>query len=89
MAFKKDPQATLDYTFDWGPWLAPIADTIATVTWTTSGTLTKTSQSNTSTTATAFVSGGTLDSTETLACRITTNGGRTDERTIQLKIVNR
>ena len=89
MAFKKDPQAVLDYTFDWSPWLTPIADTIASVTWTTSGTLTKTSQSNTSTTASAFVSGGTVDETETLTCRITTNGGRTDERSIQLKIVNR
>ena len=89
MAYKKDPQAVLDYTFDWAPWLTPIGDTIVAVVWTLSGTLAKVSQSNTTTTATAFISGGTLGETETLTCRITTAGGRTDERSILLHIVNR
>lgn len=87
--FKKDPNAVLDYTFDWGPYLTPLADTISTVTFILTGTLTKTSQANTSTTATAFVSGGTVGNTETLTCRIVTTGGRTDDRSISLKIVDR
>lgn len=89
MAFKKDPNAVLDYTFDWGPYLTPLGDTISTATWVLSTGLTKVSQSNTTTTATAFVSGGTVGETATLTCRIVTNGGRTDDRSISLKIVER
>lgn len=87
--FKKDPNAILDYTFDWGPYLTPLSDQIATATFILTGTLTKASQSNTTTTATAFIAGGTEGSTESLTCRIVTVGGRTDDRTISLKIVNR
>ena len=88
-SYKKDPNAILDYTFDWTEYLAPITDTIASVQFATSAGLTKTSQSNTTTTATAFVSGGVVGATEKLTCRIVTAGGRTDERTIDLKILER
>lgn len=87
--FKKDPNATLDYTFDWSLWLTPIADTITSVTWVLTSGLTQVSASNTTTTATAFISGGALDAVEELTCRITTAGGRIDDRTIQLNIINR
>ena len=88
-SFKKDPDAVLDYTVDWGPWLTGIADTIATVTWLPDTGLTVVSDSNTATTATAFVSGGTVNTIKSLTCRVTTAGGRTDDRTISLKILNR
>lgn len=88
-AYKKDPNATLDYTFDWGPYLAPLGDTIASVAWVLSSGLTQVSVSNTTTTATVFVSGGVIDTDETLTCRITTAGGRIDDRSITLKIVAR
>lgn len=87
--YKKDPNATLDYTFDWTAYLTPIADTIASVTWVLTSGITKVSQSNTTMTATAFISGGVVGSTETLTCRILTAGGRTDDRSISLKIVDR
>lgn len=89
MAYKKDPNATLDYSFDWTAYLLPITDTIASVSFITSAGITVVSQSNTTTVATAFVSGGVLGETETLTCRIVTAGGRTDDRTIDLKIVTR
>lgn len=89
MAYKKDPNAILDYTFDWGPYLAPLTDTISSVTWIASAGLTTSGPTHTTTTATVFVSGGDLDTTETLTCRIVTAGGRTDDRTIALKIVER
>lgn len=89
MAFKKDPNAVLDYTVDWGPYLTPLSDTIASVVWVLSSGITKVSQSNTATTATAFISGGVIDTTETLTCRITTNGGRVDDRSILLNITER
>ena len=88
-SYKKDPNATLDYTFDWTAYLMPLADTIASVSWVLPVGLTNVSQSNTSMTATVFVSGGTLGESLQLTCRITTAGGRTDDRSITLKIVER
>lgn len=88
-SYKKDPNATLDYTFDWTAYLTPLADTIASVIWVLPVGLTNVSQSNTSMTATVFVSGGTLGESLQLTCRITTAGGRTDDRSITLKIVER
>ncbi len=90
MAFKKvkDPDATLDYEFDWSDWLTPLADTIASVEFVLSDGLTSVSESHTTTTATIFVSGGVEDETETVTCRITTNSTppRIDDRTLFLKI---
>jgi hypothetical protein len=65
-SYKKDPNAVLDYTFDWTAYLTPLADTISTVTWVLPTGLTKVSQSNTTMTATAFISGGTIGETLTL-----------------------
>lgn len=87
--FKKDPHATLDYEFDWSAWLLDVSDTIASVTWVLSGTLVNVSSSFTTLTATIFVSGGTEGEDETLTCRITTTGGRIDDRTAILKITPR
>ena len=83
MAYKKDPNATLDYSFDWSPYLSPIADTITTVEWVLSTGLTKVSESFTTTSATVFVLGGIEDEVETITCRITTAGGRIDDRRTQ------
>ena len=87
MAFKKDPNATLDYSVDWTAWLG--ADTITAVTWVLSGGLSKVSQSHTPKIATILVSGGTVGAVETATCRITTAEGRVDDRTITLNIVER
>lgn len=98
MAFKKDPDALLDYTFDWTAYLTPLVDTIATVTWVTNAGVTVTGGitvaptppvSHTTMTATAFISGGVVGTTETLTCRIVTASGRTDDRSISIKIINR
>lgn len=86
---KKDPNAVLDYEFDWSAWLLPISDTISTVAWVVTSGLTVESSSNTTTSATAFVSGGTTDVDEVLTCRITTAGGRTEDRSVTLRIIER
>lgn len=88
-AIKKDPDATLDYTVDWSDWLAPLADVIVSVEWVPSGGITVESSSNTSATATAFVSGGVVDADEFVTCRITTAAGRIDDRTINFAITQR
>lgn len=89
MAIKKDPNAVLDYVVDWTDWLAPLADVIVTVEWVPSAGITVVSSSNTSTTATAFCSGGVVDAEEFVTCRITTAGGRTDDRTIHFSMTER
>ena len=87
--YKKDPDAKLDYTFDWGQYLSPISDTIQTATFTADSPLTISNTSNTPTTATCFVSGGIPGQNLILKSHIVTVGGRIDDRSISLKIVNR
>lgn len=87
--YKKDPDAKLDYLFDWTAWLLGVSDSIASASFIGSAGLTIVSFSNTANTATAFVSGGAVGGTETLTCRIVTAGGRIDDRTVNLKITPR
>jgi hypothetical protein len=87
--FLKDPSAVLDYSVDWDAddWLG--TDTISTVTWTLPAGITSASTSATTTVATNFLSGGTHGVDYDVACKITTVGGRTDERTIRLQVRQR
>lgn len=90
---KKDPNATLDYPFDWSVWLGLINDTIASVTWIIDASLTSVATGFTAVTATIFVSGGVAGTTVPITCRITTAGNgtspRIEDRTILLKITER
>lgn len=88
----KDPQAVLDYQVNWAAsgdsWLG--ADTIVgTPVWTIDAGLTKDSQSNTTTTATVWLSGGTAGTSYTVTCRVSTAAGRTDERSFIVKVMQR
>lgn len=87
--FTKDPDATLDYGFDWATdgWLG--SDTIASATWVVPSGLTKGSETNTTTTATVWLSGGTVATDYTVTCRITTAGGRIDDRSLLIQVRNR
>ncbi|WP_432112857.1 hypothetical protein [Streptomyces sp. S1] len=84
----KDPQAVLDWAFNWSRWLSE-DESISSATVTVDAGLTKDSQSNDTGTVTVWLSGGTLGVTYKVACRITTNQGRTDERTIGIRITDR
>jgi hypothetical protein len=83
---RKDPGDVLDYAIDLADWLALVTDTIASVTWTYSAGLTKVTQSNTTTRATVWFSGGVDKALEWATGRIVTTGGRTVERTIQFQM---
>jgi hypothetical protein len=85
--FEKDPDAILDYTVDWSRWLG--TDTILASQWTVPTGLTQVSSSNTSTSATVWLSGGTAGQAYTVTNRITTAGGRTDERSIVINVRDR
>lgn len=87
--YLKDPNAVLDYGFDWGTdgWLG--ADTIATSTWTVPAGLTSEATTNTATTATVWLSGGTAGQVYEVTNRIVTAAGRTDERSFTIRVENR
>lgn len=82
--FVKDPDAILDYQVNWATWLG--VDTISTSTWVVPTGITQVSVANTTTTATIKLSGGTVDTDYTLVNRIVTAGGRTDDRSIVMRI---
>ncbi|MGQ9573563.1 MAG: phage fiber-tail adaptor protein [Chloroflexota bacterium] len=87
MTFTKDPNAVLDYAIDWSRWLAD--DEIASSTWTIPTGLTQVSASNSTTKATIWLSGGAAGQSYTITNRITTTGGRTDERSFVISVEER
>ena len=85
--FRKDPDATLDYSWDWSQWLQNgetiasaqiIADVGITVGSTTTGVAT----------VVAWLSGGTVGQTYTVTCRVTTSNtpARIDDWSIYVNI---
>lgn len=85
----KDPDAVLDYGWDWAAWLAS-GDTIAsyTLTVTSGGTVTIDSDSDDGTSVVAFISGGTTGRS-VVTCHIVTTAGREDDRSIILDVRDR
>lgn len=84
--FTKDPDDTLDFPFNWKPEL--YGDTIATSDFLLPDGLTEVSSSNTTSTATIFVSGGTSGVIYRITNRIITVGGRTRDKTIFVLITD-
>lgn len=85
--FQKDPSDVLDYIVDWTSWLGG-ADTIATSAFTVPTGLTMDSKSNTTTTATVWISSGIASQSYTVENTITTAGGRTASRSFQIVCLN-
>jgi len=86
--FEKDPQAVLDYAFDWSDWL-DTEETIDDTTITVASGLTKDSDSESDGIVTIWLSGGTAGTSYTVACKIVTSSSRTDERSITIMVINR
>ena len=99
----KDPDAVLDYKFDWKAltngsgttdWLAA-AETIAshtiTITPVTASPLTDDSSAETDadTSVTVWLSGGLAGTEYKVACEVVTSALRTDERTMKVKVEER
>ena len=95
----KDPSAVLDYAFDWKPlthgepgatsdWLAT-GETITDHTITADTGITVDSSAESDGKVTVWLSGGTAGINYKVACLITTSAGRTDERTLWIKVVER
>ena len=89
MTFTKDPDAILDYSVEWSPWLA--GDEISSSAWLLEegAQLEIVSDSKTATSATVWLRGGQKGTTYLVTCRIVTVGGRTDDRTFSVKVEDR
>lgn len=85
---KQDPEAELDWVFDWGQWLEEL-ETITSASFTTDPGITVVSSSHTTKTAKVWLTGGTEGQVYRITCRVVTSGGRTDDRTFILRSVNR
>lgn len=86
--WQKDPDATLDWVFDWSAWLQA-GETISASEFIVSAGLTVESNTNTTISATVWLSGGTTGQIYQVTNRITTNQGRIDDRSIRIRVVNR
>lgn len=91
----KDPQDTLDYTFDWSRFLsgATLSDAVWFINGTqitapgqTVSTLTSVNTANSTTSTTILLSGGTVNVTYTVSCRITSSSGLVVERSARISI---
>lgn len=85
--YTKDPDATLDYPIDWADWLG--ADTIASSSWAADDGITIEDDSNSTTVATVWLSGGTPGRAYSVRNRITTAAGRINDQTLLVRIQDR
>jgi hypothetical protein len=86
--FLKDPNAVLDYSVDWSKWLA--GDQIQTSSWSVSDpALEAADDSSTTTRTVVWLAGGVTGRSYTVTNRITTSGGRTDERSLVIQVQDR
>ena len=85
--YPKDPGAILDWVFDWTRWLQE-GETISSSTFSASAGITITDDDMQATYTIVWLSGG-AQKVYSVSNRITTNQGRTDKRTITIKVSNR
>jgi hypothetical protein len=84
----KDPNDSAVYRIDWTDRLA--GDSISTSTWTLlQGSVALGSSSNTTTTATVLITGGTIGETATIVNRVTVSSGEQWEQTVKLPVRKR
>lgn len=81
----KDPSDIMDYEADWSA-LLRTSETIATSAFTMPTGLTMASESNTTTTSTVWIGAGSTVGSYEVACTITTNQGRTLQRSWSLMV---
>jgi hypothetical protein len=82
--FFKDPEAILDYSWDWTDWLGP-EEVITTQDVVAEGVLAETPTCSGGI-VTCRLSGGTIGVSASATCHITTSAGQADDRTIHLVI---
>lgn len=86
--FVKDPSAVLDYTWEWADFLAEGEAIESKAIIQSADVLTVDSQANDDNTVTAWLSGGEVGERVFVTCRIVTDQGRTDDRSIYVWVAN-
>jgi hypothetical protein len=88
--FIKDPNATLDYGFDWSQWLDN-GETISDYVIDTSpcGIVNLYSTSTITGSVVAWLTSGCVGTRYSIACKMTTSASRVDERTIKIDVKER
>jgi hypothetical protein len=86
---EKDPNARLDYTADFTKWLDAMTDALQSHVVTNVVGVTVDSSLIVGKTVVVWVTGGTVGSAGSVTVRVTTVGGRTDDRTMYFKIKER
>lgn len=84
----KDPEAVLEYPFDWNDWLAD-SETITSYVVTVPAGLTLNADGQASGVVTPWISGGTAGQSYRVECKVTTSEGRTDERSVSIMVQER
>ena len=87
--FLRDPDSVLDFAFDWATSWLDAGETITDVTITADPGITVDSHSEASGVVTVWLSGGTAGTNYSVACQIVTSAGRTDERTVTIRVRER
>lgn len=83
--FIADPEAVLDYSFDWTQWLAE-GETITSYVVTVAAGITSVIDSETDGVVTVWLTGGTNGTRYRIECLVNTSEGRTDERSFYVKV---
>lgn len=87
VTFNKDPNAILDYSFNWGKWL--VDDTIVTSNWTVPSGITSAGVAVSPSTTTIWLQGGIAGVSYSVYNQITTARGRTEKRTFKINVIDR
>lgn len=87
-SFLLDPDAVLDFAIDWTAWLAD-GETITDHTIVATTGITVDSSTEDAGIVTVWVSGAEAGGRRSATCRITTDQGRTDDRTIHFSVYER
>jgi hypothetical protein len=85
---KKDPDATLDWIFDWTLWLGEF-EVITDAEFIVDPGLIVNFTSHTTKTATVWLAGGSESQVYNVTCRITSSDGRIDDRSFTLRCTQR
>ena len=88
--FLKDPDAVLDYKFDWSDWLDDGEAILShSITETTGITIDSDSMTDASTSVTVWLSGGESGASYSVTCHVVTSDGRQDDRSITIVVGDR
>lgn len=87
--FIKDPDATLDFIWDWSQWLKSGETIVNSQFLIQQSGLEVETESNSATDCTAWLSGGAVGIPYVVTNRITTNEGRIDDRSITIRVTER